>query len=209
MEAGLLAPEMARALENQYRIKLPGSRHVYAIAPNEPDEPESAPDTEERMSDTATAAIPPPAPAPAPPVSPEITRLLVRARDVAAVKAAEGAAPPTDEFVLERLIEQAARVPGLDARILEMEPRARDGEAYRLATVNETWGEYVRAGLADGVVEADQKELWTRSPLPQVVKERDHYRKLGAARLGGGRKTTEGEQAAPPPPTVPTHLYAA
>jgi hypothetical protein len=101
------------------------------------------------------------------------------------------------------------KVATLEARVADLEPQAKDGVAYRDATVNDAWAEYVRAGLSEGVAEADQKAIWARAPMEQLQKELAHYRKLGDARFPGGRATTDGEQPAPAAPPVPLHLYAA
>lgn len=190
-EAGMLTPEIARQLETCYRIKLPASRHAYSISPRGPEtEPADLDPEEESMPETP---VNPPGTPPPPERSPEFARLMTRAREVIALKLADGATPPTDEAVIERLIAQAERVPALDARILEQEPLVVDGRAWRQSVVDETWSLYVSAGLADGVVEADQKATWTRQPITEVVKLREMYRQATTLRLGGGRQTTDGE----------------
>lgn len=207
VEAGQLEPDKVRALEACYRMKLPGSCHIYSVTPNaspaallaSSDKPEGT------MPETPTGT-PPPAER-----SPELTALLTRAREVVGIEVAAGAEPPTAEAVLERLLAQAGRVPELDKRVAELLPQAKDGEAYRAAMVDAAWTEYVRAGLAEGVVEADQRALWAGTPLAQVIKEQGHYRKLGDARFGNGRQTSEGEPEASTTPNfaVPVYLYAA
>lgn len=205
--AGQLEPEKVRVLETCYRMKLPGSRHIYPVTPHEPPAalPASSAKPEGTMPETPTGT-PPPAER-----SPEMLTLLTRAREVVGIEVAAGAQPPTDEAVMERLLAQAGRVPELDKRVAELVPQAKDGEAYRAAMVDAAWTEYVRAGLAEGVVEADQRALWAGTPLAQLLKEQSHYRKLGDARLGNGRQTSEGEAAAPAAPqfAVPAYLYAA
>jgi hypothetical protein len=203
VDEGLIEPEKLRVLEACYRVKLPGSRHIWA-----------APDIADSREETPMADKPNETPAPAADVGvlQAWQRTIHQALTDIGLSIEDGKEPATliraMGAELTELRPLKDKVAEQETRIAELEPRAKDGDLYRTALVDETWGEYVRAGLSDGVTEEEQKALWARSALPQVVKERDHYKKLGDARFAGGRLTGEGEQPTPAAMPLPLHLYA-
>lgn len=192
VEAGQIEPEKVRALEACYRVKLPGTRHYT---------PGFTPDERGAfsMANDGKGQVPEPSGADAILQA----QLRVFAQAVTDAYRALGAEPPAEADTPAALRDLAgelvelrplrAKVTDLEGQVADLTPRARDGDAYRGAKIEETWGEYVRAGLSEGVDEKEQKALWSRAPIAQVVKECEHYRKLGDARYPGGRQTSEGE----------------
>lgn len=213
IEAGVVPVEKARSLATRYRAALPGTEHFFPgwtppspralpddfiMARNPvPTDRSAVPDTngkERSMADDPKAT-------PSAPTDPGV--LTAFWRSIGDALKETGFQPPDGKEPATVLREMASeitelraqrdKVVELEQKVADLTPQAADGRTYRSDKINETWGEYVRAGLADGVDEAEQKALWSRAPIAQVVKECDHYRKLGDARFPGGRQTSEGE----------------
>jgi hypothetical protein len=179
-EAGVIAPEMARLLEVQYRIKLPASHRGWAGAdlsgqdkPEERAMPENDGGTEWTL--------------------PDARREEYRAACSEAGLSPDGFPAVTVRALLTQLKGVESERDTLKQQVETLKPQAEDGVAYRQAMVDETWGEYVRAGLAEKVKEEERKALWSRMPLSQVLEEKAEYTKLGDARNKGGRQTTDPE----------------
>lgn len=221
IEAGKLPVEKARSLAIRYRSALPGTEHIWAgFTPLPPTTTVTCGSTTGTVTLTpAGVCLSPPAPA----ISKEAIMPDIDGR--AAEGSAEWTLPATERERYRQLVTECGLKPDappaviiealrsqiashaterdtavterdeLKTKVSDLEPRAKDGDAYRTFLVDDAWAEYVRAGLSDGVVEKDQKALFARHAVAELQKELAHYRKMGDARFAGGRQTatTDGE----------------
>lgn len=197
-DAGRLAPEEARALETQYRVRLPGAAHLWALGTRaRPAAPAAEPAEEEPV----TMPVVPPAGAP---LDPETVRALVATVLPDAADPMAGLTELIGE--LTRLRQGAATAATLEARVAELEPLAADGRAYRAETVKAALANGVRA-LKEKFEEAKWTELLGRMPIEQVRTLSDAWALQGEANFPPGRQTSE-EEGDPRSPTPLRPMHA-
>lgn len=216
-DGGRLRPETARLLEARYRIRLPGAARQWSGVSGEPSvrlegrtmdavviEPEAASEAE------------PVAEAVQPAGDAEAEAVVVDAGAVAELRAlyegqqahtravAEllgvpeggdlGTAVRALRAELTRLQPFETRAVTAERRVVELEPLAQDGRAYRADLLAETLAEGVRA-YGDRFEAETYRPLLEAAPLATVKRMRDDWRAVGEQLFKGGRLTVD--KAAP------------
>jgi hypothetical protein len=216
-DAGLMKPEQARILEARYRIKLPGSRHVYnlnggnnfggqATMTDEERAAQEAANNNRAAEASAGAAsgttAPPPAATTTGTTGAEGERAVA---PPAAVQPPATTAPNATEIrtlvVAGSLSEQSARsiLDELDRLTREntrLAPLADAGNAYRAQLIEDTVTEGKRAM---GTAFPEETYRSTLALIPNVEGVRailDGFKAQGNAQFPGGRQTVETSGAA-------------
>lgn len=216
VEAGRIRPEVVSFIEQRYRVRLPDASRFYAAglvpAPEPPAATAMASDRMEvEMAQSETGRDPTASPTPEIPV--EIASLLREARTVSGLVAQEGATPPSDVSCLNHVVEEARRVPGLaarveqlEARVAELTPLAEMGTRYRTALIDATLAEGVRALGGAFNVEMNRRLLEGQG-VDVIDAQLRQYQAVAAARFPGGAVVQDG--GTPPETDSPTHAMAA
>lgn len=203
-EAGNLTPEIARLLETQYRINLSAAHHCWAGA-------DLRSQKEADMPENDTRAPEPGADWTLPAAERERYRTLVSECGLKPDAPPAAAIEAMRSQLASRETERDTAVTERDelkVKVADLEPRAKEGDQYRTDLVNQTWGEYNRAGKAVGKDEEATKARWRKEPLDELKERLAEYTESGDTRFPGGRLTGEGEQPTPAGTPAPLHLYA-
>lgn len=183
-ERGMLGLDVARLVEQRYRIALPGRR---LLVPGATVENERMTIAEQQGAAAAPAADPaaqPPAAAPAPDAG-ELAQLRALTTDLermtsslSEITVAAGAG--------ERGLVEAVRWMGDE--LARLRPLADDGRAYREQLTGEVNAEGVRA-LGERYNAEQQQPILAALPLAQLRAMRDAYAEIARATLPAGRQT--------------------
>lgn len=224
-QAGRLTAVQRYLIENRYRIALP-ERRIVVPGIEIPDlttgtEPAQAdPVIEGTRSTDTTGAVPNTevamteyedlraalvaelgAPAELDPL--DFTRGLKTSLDATAVRVTE---LETRAVTAEtRVAELTTQLATTEQRMAELEPKARDGETYRVDLINEALAEGVRAEGNAFPTEVIRVML-DGQPMTAIKTMRDHYRTLAAQTFPGGRRSVDPDPKpddAPPAPPAP------
>lgn len=189
-EAGLIAPEMARLLEVQYRIKLPASHRSW---------PGVTTTKEGSMPDKEGQGVP---------ETPTDTGILQAFHRSIAAALAEVPLPPesrADEpaTLIRRLGAELIelrplrdKVGTLETRVKELEPQAEDGKQFRADLRAAVEAEYVRARGSQANV-AVKAESWDRASIAYLKAEYLEYAGQAFQLFGGGRSTVDAGEPKP------------
>jgi hypothetical protein len=195
IEAGQLAPQVARQLEASYRIRLPGARHAYGV---ELDLSEKEPNVSGKAENEREQ-----------PKGGEGSGIEIKAGEGSATIAvsaerenelrSEGEGRALGR-VRQVLVEFGVDVQNDDmigairtmcGDVQRMKPLAADGERYKADLVKEALEEGVRA-MGDGFESTTYEATLKAAPIDFVKRMRDDWRSVGDKRFAGGRQTTEG-----------------
>lgn len=172
---GRMRPEAIRAFENKFRVKLPEPAKSFAGASIRNEVKNM--DYEKLVSELRKVL----SVSEDGDVLAEATRLNVEAAKVETLI--------QERDALGRKLEDAQQ------RIAALEPKAKDGEQYRLDLIAEALAEGVRA-LGESFNEDVYRPTLEAVDLATVKQIRDDWRHIGDARFPGGRHSVaEGEQA--------------
>lgn len=172
---GRMRPEAIRIFEEQYRIKLPEPAKQYRGA--KPQEDKSEMDHEKIVIEMRKAFA-----------LGEDGDLVAEATRIAAEVGKVEALQQDRDAVGEKLA-------AAEAKIAELEPRAKEGQQYRTDLIAEALAEGVRA-LGDKFDTGTYKRTLEALDLDAIKRMRDDWRRVGDSRFPGGRASTnEGEPA--------------
>jgi hypothetical protein len=191
-DGGRLRPEMARIIEGQYRIKLPGARHAWPGADahkedrmgeeNGRQEQERAPEVQPVGGVEAQAPAPEAAPAlPAAQANPEGERAIVALGELRSLVPSTGAPEgSTPAQAMRWLAEEVGR----------LRPLADDGRAYRADLIGEALTEGARA-FGEGFAAETYRGILEKADIPAIKRFRDDWRAVGDKQFVGGRATAD------------------
>jgi len=177
---GRMKPDAVRMIEERYRVKLP-TRRQFAVSQQK----DKTMDFEQVINQIREA------------------RGLDASADIVTALQTEGAE-------LSRLRALEPKLADASAKLIELEPLAADGRAYRADLVAAALEEGVRAH-GDKFDQATYETVLRNSPIAIIKRMRDDWMATGDQRLSGGRQSTdEGEPAGKPKQrtTVPQKAYA-
>lgn len=183
-EAGEMEPGIARILEVNYRIKLPGQRHSFRVAKpegektmDEKEMPTEEPNTNEN----------------------EVYAALVSIRAIAV------------EAGCAEDMNSVEAVRWLAGEVARLQPLADDGAAYRAALIEEAIAEGIRANGKDFPAQT-YRGMLEKAGLPHIKQVRDQFAAAASRNLPGGRHTVDEEEKPAPKKSisiVPDAAYAA
>lgn len=173
---GRLRGKEAEILEQVYRVALPVARHYAGVDVG--DEPKARPETEGR--EVSFIAV--------------LDKLKIGVGLDETARAAALEARLGELTATESKLETAqGDLTAAQARIAELEPAAKDGQQYRTDLVEEALAEGVRAHGKDFDSETYGETL-RAAKIETIKRMRDDFKRMGDARLGGGRRSRDGHE---------------
>lgn len=189
MDAGILKPERARILEQRYRIKLPGARHVWPGKEGERTMPEENVNLEEEPTTDAKLSV---------------------KRGTETVDLNFGTNRALADQVQSILTAHETELTALRASQLTDEIRslADDGRTYRKDMIDETVAEGVRAH-GNTFPEESYRAMLEKASIVDIKKMRDSFTAKGDATFKPGRATVDTEPAPLPVQAEPDAAFVA
>lgn len=186
-EAGRLQPKAARFLEQRYRsvgLKLPDARSTYAVGTIREEDDMVDKDKVEQPDDRAAAGNEPARHQKDVELENNLRKMITEAGF------AEGMEIPT---ALRNLVDEVKQLRAANAGIPDLQAKAKDGEAYRKALIEDA----IKAGkraVGEGYDEAQYRTILEGLPLDAIKRMTGDWNATGDKRFPGGRQTTEGEE---------------
>jgi len=184
--AGRLKPQVARFLEQRYRsigLKLSEAREIYALGTIEREDDEMGERTEPATKpDDRAGAEPARHPADVE-FQNNLRSLMTEAGFAETVEVPTG---------VRNLVDEVKRLRAANAGIPELEKRAKDGDAYRTAMIDDA----IKAGkraVGEDFDEAQYRDILKDLPVASIKRMKDDWQKQGDARFPGGRETQDEE----------------
>ena len=205
VDEGQIEPEKVRVLEACYRVKLPGSRHVWAA----PELPESRKETP--MADTDARAPEGSAEWTLPALERERYRALVTECGLKPDAQPSAAVESLRSQLASRETERDTAVTERDTLAAENErlkPQAEDGAKFR-ATLRKQVEETYIAAKGDRANVAAKATAWDTGTIEFLQAELAEYEPERAARFPGGRLTTDGAPSGFVTPSAPASAFRA
>lgn len=183
-DQGMLEPEQRARLESQYRIRLPGSGHVWpgsSFDDGDGREPPAVPDPPggstmgDRETAEAQAAL-----------ETAEARGHQRAMDEVRTLLQDAGLAPRERW--DRDVPRVVREVG--SELTRLRPLAADGERYKADLVKDALKEGVRA-LGDGFSESIYRPMLERSDVDTIIRMRDDWKATADKILKAGRATND------------------
>lgn len=174
-EIGRIDPDVARYIEQRYRVKLPASKRAFAGV----EVPGQKPREEEYMSGETKAMTMDDA---------DHEKMMGMLDEM---KEMLGKATKREREQLT-ITDVLADLSFIRTALTPLQARASDGDTYRNDLVTEALAEGVRANGDKFALETYERTL-RASPLDVIKQMRDDWKRAGDARFAGGRQTTDGD----------------